>query len=83
MVDIVLKLLKPEVEVSTTIDTVHDSVLFRVFAPDTAKVTVTDSADTIIGSMTIPAGFVEIIAKRSSDRVTAIPPVLCTPVAYK
>jgi hypothetical protein len=83
MVDIILKLTKPEVEISTAIDTVHDSVLFRVFAPDTSKVTISDSANTVIGSMTIPAGFVEIIEKRPSDRVSAVPPVLCTPVAYK
>lgn len=82
MVDIVLKLTKPEVEVSTP-TTINGSVLFRVFAPGTAKVTVADSANTIIGSMTIPGGFVEIMEKRSTDLVYASPAVLCTPVAYK
>lgn len=83
MVDIVLKLTKPEVEVSSTPDTIHDSVLFRVFAPSTTKVTVTNSANTVVGSMTIPGGFVEIMEKRATDRVEANPTVLCTPVAYK
>lgn len=82
MVDIVLKLTKPEVEVSSP-NSINGSVLFRVFAPSTAKLTIADSANTVIGSMTIPGGFVEIMEKRSTDLVYAAPSVFCTPVAYK
>lgn len=83
MVDIVLKLTKPEIEVGYTANTVHDSELFRVFAPSTSKITITDVDSVEIGSMTIPSGFVEIVNKRRTDKVTAVPSVLCTPVAWK
>lgn len=82
MVDIVLKVTKPEMEV-TTANTVYDCVLYRVFAPSTAKVTITDSSNTEIGSLTMPGGFVEIMEKRKTDRVSANPSVLCTPISYK
>lgn len=83
MVDIVLKLTKPEVEVSSIPNTVNGAVLFRIFAPSTAKITVADSSNTVIGTMTIPSGFVEIMEKRSTDLVYASPAILCTPLAYK
>lgn len=83
MVDIVLKLIKPEVEVGDVANTVHDAVIFRVFAPATSKVTISDSDNVEIGSMTIPGGFVEIMTKRSTDLVSASPPILCTPVAWR
>ena len=84
MVDIVLKLVNEEVEVSSTPDTVHSAVLFRVYASTAAsKVTIRDADSNIIGSMTIPQGFVEIMEKRKTDTVACVPAALCTPVAYK
>jgi len=85
MVDIVLKLTGEEVTVSSTPDSVSDAVLFRIYTPtgSDALITVRNSANTVIGSMTQPAGFVEIMEKRSSDTVEANTAIKCTPVAYK
>jgi hypothetical protein len=84
MVDIVLKLTGPEVSV-TTANTVNSTVLFRVYTPSggDALITIKDSGGTTIGSMTQPAGFVEIIEKRATDTVSANTTIKCTPVAYK
>lgn len=84
MVDIVLKLVGPEVSV-TTANTVNGSILFRVYTPTggDALITVKDSGGTTIGSMTQPAGFVEIMEKRATDTVEANTAIKCTPVAYK
>ncbi len=84
MVDIVLKLVGPEVSV-TTANTVNGAILFRVFTPTggDALITVKDSGGTTIGSMTQPAGFVEIMEKRATDTVEANTAIKCTPVAYK
>jgi hypothetical protein len=82
MVDIVLKLTGPEVSV-TSANTVGDSVLFRVFSPADALITIRDSSSNVIGSMTQPSGFVEIMEKRATDTVGANTAIKCTPVAYK
>ena len=82
MVDIVLKLTGAEVSV-TTANTVSSAVLFRVFSPTDALITIKDSAGVTIGSMTQPAGFVEIMEKRATDTVEANTAIKCTPVAYK
>jgi hypothetical protein len=85
MVDIVLKLTGEEVSVSSTPDTVNDTVLFRVFTPTggDAFIIVRDSANNVIGSMSQPAGFVEIMEKRATDTIEANTVIKCTPVAYK
>lgn len=86
MVDIVLKLTKPEVTVSTTPNTIENAILFRIYTPSTgseAVITIRDSANNIIGSMTQPSGFVEIMEKRATDTVEASTPIKCAPVAYK
>jgi hypothetical protein len=84
MVDIVLKLVGPEVSV-TTANTVNGAILFRVYTPTggDSLITIKDSGGTTIGSMTQPAGFVEIMEKRATDTVTANTAIKCTPVAYK
>lgn len=84
MVDIVLKLVGPEVSV-TTANTVNSATLFRVYTPSggDSLITIKDSGGTTIGSMTQPAGFVEIMEKRATDTVSANTAVKCTPVAYK
>jgi hypothetical protein len=84
MVDIVLKLVGPEVSV-TTANTVNGAILFRVYTPTggDSLITVKDSSGATIGSMTQPGGFVEIMEKRATDTVTANTAIKCTPVAYK
>jgi hypothetical protein len=82
MVDIVLKLTGPEVSV-TSANTVGDCVLFRVYSPSDALITIRDSSSNVIGSMTQPSGFVEIMEKRATDTVGANTAIKCTPVAYK
>lgn len=86
MVDIVLKLTKPEVTVSTTPNNVSSAILFRIYTPaagSEAIITIKDSAGNVIGSMTQPAGFVEIMEKRATDTIEASTPIKCAPVAYK
>jgi hypothetical protein len=82
MVDIVLKVTKPEMAV-TSANTIYDCVLFRLFAPATTKLTVRDELGVEIGSMSIPGGFVEVMEKRKTDTVESIEPLLCSPLAYK
>lgn len=84
MVDIVLKLAGEEIEV-TNADDLNGSVLFRVYTPTggDAFIITRDSANNIIGSMTQPAGFVEIMEKRKTDTIEANTTIKCTPVAYK
>lgn len=84
MVDIVLKLNSPEVTVDSTPVTISNSVIFRVYAPSTAKITIWQGSTNVEqGSMTIPGGFVEIITKGTTDTVSAVPSVLCTPVSWR
>lgn len=86
MVDIVLKLIAPEVTVTGTPDTISDCVLFRIYTPSggpDALITVRDSSNNVIGTMSQPAGFVEIMEKRATDTVEASTAIKCTPVAYK
>jgi len=82
MVDIVLKLAGQEVSV-TTANTVNGSVLFRVYSPSESLITIRDANSAVIGTMTQPAGFVEIIEKRKTDTIEANTAIKCTPVAYK
>jgi hypothetical protein len=55
----------------------------RVYAPTEALVTYSDSADATIGTITIPAGFVEIMEKLRTDKLSANTTVWATPLAYK
>lgn len=85
MVDIVIKVTKAEIGV-TTANTVYDSQLFRVYTPaggTDALITVRTSEGSVIGSMTQPAGFVEIMNKNPTDTVEANTTILCSPVAWK
>lgn len=84
MVDIVLKLTGEEITVSGP-DTVSNAVLFRVYTPTggDSLITVRDSANNVIGTMTQPAGMVEIMEKRATDTIEANTAIKCTPVAYK
>lgn len=85
MVDIVIKLTKPEISV-TTANTVYDCALFRVYTPvdgSDALITIRSANGAVIGSMTQPAGFVEIMNKNPTDTVDSNTAVLCSPVAWK
>ena len=84
MVDIILKLAGPEISV-TTANTINGAVLFRVYTPtgSDALITIRDAQNNVIGSMTQPAGFVEVMEKRPTDSVGANTAIKCTPVAYK
>lgn len=82
MVDIVLKLTGQQVDISTA-STVHNSTWVRVYAPTEALVTYSDSSGNVIGSITMPAGLVEIMEKLRTDKLSANTTVWATPVAYK
>ena len=85
MVDIVIKVTKPEIAV-TTANTVYDSVLFRFYTPaggSDALITVKSANGDVIGSLTQPAGFVEVMNKNPTDTVESNTAVLCSPVAWK
>lgn len=82
MVDIVLKLTKPE-ETVTTASNISNSVLIRVYAPNAAVITIKDNLGTTKGSMSMPAGLVEIIEKLKTDTIEATAAVKVTAVAYK
>lgn len=80
----VIKLSKPEFEIGPTANTIGNATLFRAYAPTTSKLAVLDETLTEIGSITIPAGNVEVIEKRRTDFVTATSGILlCSPIAYK
>lgn len=85
MVDIVIKVTKPEISV-TAANTVYDSALLRFYTPaggSDALITVRSANGAVVGSLTQPAGFVEILNKNPTDTVEANTGVLCTPVAWK
>lgn len=82
MVDIVLKLTAPEFSV-TTANNLGNCMLFRLYSPEDALITIRDADGNVIGSMTQPGGFVEIMEKRKTDTIEANPAIKCTPVAYK
>lgn len=82
MVDIILKLTGPQVDISTA-NTVNGSTLVRVYAPADALVTYANASDEVIGTMIIPSGFVEIMEKLHTDKLSANTTVWATPLAYK
>jgi hypothetical protein len=84
MVDIILKLRGQQVTANTTATTLSDASLVRVYAAANSVVTVANTGGTI-GTFTIPAGFVEIVAKEPTDTIACSPDdsLLCTPLAYR
>jgi hypothetical protein len=81
MVDIPLKLIGTQVSV-TTANTVSNANLVRAYAAGVTLVTVANTGGTI-GTMTMPAGSIEIIAKDYADTLTANAALLCTPLAWR
>jgi hypothetical protein len=82
MVDIPLKLIGEQVSV-TTATTLNNSGLFRVYAPADVLVTIRSSANSVVGTMTMPAGAYEIITKDFDETVGANTALLCTPLAWR
>ena len=62
--------------------TVSNNPLLRVYASAESTVTVTDSSNTVVGTVTLPAGSVTYLEKSPTDTITANTDVLVTPVAY-
>ncbi len=81
MVDYVMKPVKPEVSV-TTATTLNNTKYFRAFAAAQAKVTIR-AAGVEVGSMTMPAGMVEILEKNADETIESTSALLCTPLAYR
>lgn len=82
MVDIPLKLVGEQVSV-TTPTTLNNSGLIRLYAPTDVLVTVRNAANTVLGSMTMPAGGYEILVKDYDETVGANTALLCTPLAWR
>jgi hypothetical protein len=82
MVDIPLKAIGQQVSV-TTANTVGNSSLVRAYAASTTLVTISDASTNVIGTLTMPAGIVEILVKNYTDTITANVALLCTPLAWR
>jgi hypothetical protein len=77
----IVKVLGPEVSIDSA-NTVSDSKLVRLYAPEDTLVTIEDSDTNVVGTMTIPSGRVEYVEKRTTDTIAANNAVLCVPVSY-
>ena len=77
----IVKIKATESGVTTATD-LGNAQLIRVYASADSLVTLADSEDAEIGSFTIPAGRVEYVEKRPSDKISANTEILCTPIAY-
>ena len=82
MVDIPLTLVGNQVSV-TTGTTVNGSGLLRAYAPTDVLVTISNSIDVLLCTMTMPAGTIEIITKNYDDKISANAALLCTPLAWR
>jgi len=77
----IIKPINEELTV-TTADTVENARLVRIYASGSSKVTIS-SANTIVGSFTVPADSVTIIEKNREDTIEGTTTLLCTPISYK
>lgn len=82
MGNMIVKVNKPEIDV-TTANTVYNSTLVRVYAAALAVVTVKDSGGNVRGSVTMPAGEIDIFEKLATDTIEATSVLKCSPAAYK
>lgn len=82
MADIPLKLVGSQISV-TTANTVSNANLVRAYATAETLVTISAANAAVIGTMTMPAGMVETIAKNFTDTITANVALLCTPLAWR
>jgi len=67
----------------TAANTVYNSRLVRVHAPALSVLTVTNEEETVVATMTIPAGSVLILEKEPLHTITGTTTLNCVPVAYK
>lgn len=78
----IIKPLAEEIEV-TTANTVSNSSLVRVFATSTTKVTLRNSSNVVLSSITVIGGEVIVLSKTPTDTLTSALPVLCVPIAFR
>jgi hypothetical protein len=67
----------------TSANTVANSNLVRIHTTNITTVTIADSNANVLGTISIPANFVEIIEKHATDTIACSASANCTPVAYK
>ena len=67
----------------TSANTVANSNLVRIHTTAITTVTVANSTGSTLGSISIPANFVEIVEKHTTDTIACSAAANCTPVAYK
>lgn len=67
----------------TSANTVANSNLVRIHTTSATTVTVANSTGSTLGSISIPANFVEILEKHATDTIACSVAANCTPVAYK
>lgn len=80
------RIIKPlDMEISvTTDDDINNARLVRIFASSLSVVTVTDpTANTVIGSFTMPANSVEYLEKDRTHTISSTAAIKCAPVSYK
>lgn len=79
----IIKPLDLEISVATD-DDVNSARLVRIFATSLSVITVTDpTANTVIGSFTMPANSVEYLEKEKAHTISSTAAVKCAPVSYK
>lgn len=80
----IVKPLGEEITLSTTPDTVSDSMLVRIYAANASTITVKNPSDSsTVGSFTMPSGSVEYVEKMKTHTLEASVDVQCVPVSYK
>ena len=67
----------------TSANTVANSNLVRIHTTSATTVTVADADANVLGTISIPANYVEIIEKKATDTIACSAAANCTPVAYK
>lgn len=84
MVDVVLRLTGAEVVVNSTPTTLNNIGYFRILPEADGLFEVLHPTEaTVIGTMSVVAGFPEIVNKERSQRVRCSSNVRCTPLAYR
>lgn len=75
------KIKSSEISV-TSANTVSDARNVRVFAENKTLLTIRTANNEVIGSITMPAGSIEVIEKNPTDTVSANVAVLAAEVGY-
>lgn len=80
--NIPIKVTGSEISV-TTANTVNGANLVRAYAAGTTLVTIALANTSTVGTFTMPAGSIELIAKDYTDTISANAALLCAPVAWR